>query len=307
MTTLEAPPKTPLLANLTHRETVSRWDKLLVALLIGIPLGATLFAMYAAWRWTDYLHAKDLVLLGVFYLFASLGITVGFHRMLTHTAFEAPWFVRGMLLIFAMWGLEGSPISWAAVHIKHHAYSDKEEDPHSPLQGFWHAHMGWLFTVRVDPVKYAPKQMQDPVVRFIARTAGWWALLGILLPFAIGGWTGLLWASGVRIFLVHHVTWSVNSICHTFGSRPFRTGADRSTNNLLVGILGMGEGWHNNHHAFPRSAFHGLRLWEFDASGYFIQLLGKLGLAKNIIRVPDDVVQARREQGTMMSGKSKAA
>jgi stearoyl-CoA desaturase (delta-9 desaturase) len=295
ITTPPKPTNARLLANPeADRSVISRWDKVLILFLITLPLGATIFTMVGAALWTDYLGWKEFALFGAFYVMSAFGITVGFHRMLTHSSFEAHPIVRAVLLIFGMWALEGGPISWAAVHIKHHAYSDKPEDPHSPLKGFFHAHMWWLFSTRVDPNKYAPKQLQDPVARFIARTAGWWALLGILLPFFIGGWTGLLWGSGVRVFLVHHVTWSVNSICHTWGARPFKTGSDRSTNNPVVGILGMGEGWHNNHHAFPRSALHGLRWFEFDLSGYLIRALGAVGLVRNIYRVPAQVISARR-------------
>ena len=276
---------------------VSGFHKFTVVLLVLIPLGATLFSMYTAWRWANYFSAKDFALFGAFYLMSSIGITVGFHRMLTHAAFDAPPLIRGILLIFGMFALQGSPTSWAAAHIKHHVYSDKADDPHSPLVSLFHAHIGWLFTTRVSKTKYAKRQMLDPVVMFVSKTCGLWALLGIFLPFLIGGWTGLLWGAGVRIFLVHHVTWSVNSICHTFGSRPFMTG-ERSTNNLVVGILGMGEGWHNNHHAFQRSAFHGLRWYEFDASGYFIRLLSTFGLASKVYRVPRELMAERRQEAS---------
>ena len=288
---------------------ISAFHKFTVGLLVLVPLGATMFAMFAAWRWTTYFSPKDFALFGAFYVMSALGITVGFHRMLTHAAFDAPPLVRGILLIFGMFALQGSPSSWAAAHIKHHAYSDQYDDPHSPLKGLFHAHLGWLFKTRVDKKKWARRQAKDPIVQFVNKTCGWWALLGILLPFAIGGWTGLLWGAGVRIFFVHHVTWSVNSICHTFGSRPFLTG-ERSTNNVIVGILGMGEGWHNNHHAFQRSAFHGMSSRQFDASGLFIRLLGAVGLASNIYRVPPALQEAKRQEAVnarLMERASRAA
>jgi len=155
--------------------------------------------------------------------------------------------------------------------------------------------MGWLMHFdRVELDVYAKTQLKDPITMFISRTAFWWVVLGLVIPFLIGGWSGLLWGGIVRIFLVHHVTWSVNSICHIFGSRPYKiSGSDQSTNNWVVGLFAMGEGWHNNHHAFPRSAFHGLRPWEIDVSGYVIRVLGVLRLAKNIYRVPQAVLHAR--------------
>ena len=259
--------------------------------LVTVPFAATIFAIVHLWA--DPVSWKDLALLGSFYLASSLGITVGFHRMLCHNGFEANRLVKAVLLVFGIWSIQGAPLIWAATHLKHHVHSDKEEDPHSPGKSFVHAHLGWLFgTNRGEPATYAKAQMQDPLVIFIDRTAFGWALLGFLLPFLLGGWTGLLWAGFVRVFFVHHITWSVNSICHTFGSRPFRTG-ERSTNNWIVGLLAMGEGWHNNHHAFPRSAFHGLSWRQVDLSGYFISLLKALRLARNIYSVPKGVVLAR--------------
>lgn len=287
-------PQAPATSLVEPEQKVSRLQQLLVVLLVTIPFGATAFTAFAAWHWTHYFSLKDVVLFGVFYLISSLGITVGFHRMLTHNGFDAPRFVRGALLVAGMFALEGSPISWTAMHTKHHAYSDKDEDPHSPLKGFLHAHVFWLFTATVDRKKYAKRQLNDPAAVFVSRTAGLWAFLGILLPFLIGGWTGLLWGAGVRIFIAHHVTWSVNSVCHTFGSRPFKANGDQSRNNILVGILAMGEGWHNNHHAFPRSAFHGLRWREFDASGYFIRMLAAVGLVRNVYKVPREAIIAKR-------------
>ena len=175
MATLTEPRKRPS-TELKFRSTITKWDRLVIYLLVAVPLAIVAFAMAAAWRGTGFLDAKDLVILAVFYLCTSLGITVGFHRMLTHGSFEAPWFVRGILLVFGMWALEGSPMSWVATHTKHHACSDQEDDPHSPLRGFFHAHMWWLLNARVDPNKYAVKQQQDPVARFVSSTAGWWLL-----------------------------------------------------------------------------------------------------------------------------------
>jgi stearoyl-CoA desaturase (delta-9 desaturase) len=184
---------------------------------------------------------------------------------------------------------------WAAIHSKHHVHSDTEQDPHSPTKSFFHSHMGWMLTpFRADPERYAKAAMQDPVVMFVSRTTFWWAVLGCLIPYFVAGWEGFLWGTLVRVFVVHHVTWSVNSICHTFGSRPYATGRDLSTNNWIVGLLAMGEGWHNNHHAFPKSAFHGLHWKQFDLSGQVIRAMGTLRLAREICTIPRDVIEARK-------------
>jgi stearoyl-CoA desaturase (delta-9 desaturase) len=193
--------------------------------------------------------------------------------------------------------LEGPALEWAATHLKHHANADQEGDPHSPVEGLFHAHLGWLLRDGdIDQRAYGDSLKNDPIVSFMSRTFILWVGLSLLLPFGIGGFlggswsisgalTGFLWGGLVRIFLVHHVTWSVNSICHTFGRREFET-KDRSRNEWIIGLLAFGEGWHNNHHAFPRSAFHGLRWWQFDLSGYLIRLLEQTGLARDVYRVP---------------------
>jgi stearoyl-CoA desaturase (delta-9 desaturase) len=143
-----------------------------------------------------------------------------------------------------------------------------------------------------DPNVYCRNLVHDPIVVFVSRTFLLWVVLSLLIPYAIGGWSGLLWAGLVRIFLVHHVTWSVNSICHTFGMREFET-TDQSRNEWIVGLLAFGEGWHNNHHAFPRSAFHGLHWWQFDLSGYLIRLLERVGLATEVYRIPAEKLVKR--------------
>ncbi len=288
-----------LTASLDRREYVNRTDQLLNLILVLVPFAATVFAVAGTIFWTTNLISwKDMAIMAGFYIPAGIGVTVGYHRMLTHTGFQASPLLRAVLLIFGVWSIQGSPISWAAIHLKHHAYSDTDQDPHSPVRSFYYAHMGWLFSgFRVDPSSYAKAQLNDPVARFVSRTAFWWALLGLLLPLAIGGWTGLLWGTGVRVFLLHHVTWAVNSVCHTFGSRPFRTGEDQSTNNAIIGLLGLGEGWHNNHHAFPRSVYHGLRRWEIDVSGYLISMMERLRLIRDPYKVPKHVVAERRTRG----------
>ena len=268
-------------------------NRAMILITVLAPLFATVFALVTVWT-HPWVSGKDLALLGVFFMLTALGVTVGYHRMHTHGSFKTNPIIRGILLIFGMWAVQGAPTFWAAIHLKHHVHSDKDEDPHSPLKGLFHAHVGWLLTPqRAELGVYAKSQMEDPVARFLGKTAFWWTILTLLLPLAIGGWTGLLWGGFVRVFLMHHVTWSVNSVCHAFGSRGYKT-RDRSTNNWLVGIVALGEGWHNNHHAFPRSAFHGLSWRQPDVSGYVIRLMSWLGLATNVYSVPRNVVVSRR-------------
>lgn len=257
-------------------------EKIGVLVIVLLPFVATLYAIVMLWQ--QYVTALDLVLMLVFYVVSGLGITVGFHRLLTHKSFETSPVVKGLLLITGTMAVEGDPISWASAHIQHHAHSDKENDPHSPMEGLWHAHIGWMFNHKSRTAIYGKWLYKDPVIVWVSRTWLIWVALGFVIPFAIGGWSGLLWGGLVRVFLTHHITWSVNSICHTFGNRPYNT-ADASRNNWLVGLLAFGEGWHNNHHAFPRSAFHGLRWWQIDISAYLIRAMEALGLVWNVQRV----------------------
>ncbi|MCH8191467.1 MAG: acyl-CoA desaturase [Chloroflexi bacterium] len=276
-----------------HSSITLRVNQGMATLLLTVPLAFTIFALTRLVSHPP--DTRDLALLGSFYVATALGITVGFHRMLTHGSFETNPLIRAVLLIFGTWAIQGAAITWSAIHSKHHVFADTDQDPHSPVKNFWHGHMGWFFgTLRGEPEQYAKAQLRDPVVMFISRTAFWWAVLGMVIPFLIGGWSGLLWGGAVRLFLVHHVTFSVNSICHYFGSRPFDTGGqDVSRNNWVVGVLAMGEGWHNNHHAFPKSSFQGLNWRQIDLSGQFIRLLGFLRLARGIYTVPPSVVKAR--------------
>ena len=257
--------------------------KIVMLVVVVLPFLATLFAIWLLWQravnWTD------IALLIAFNVLAGLGVTVGYHRMLTHRSFQPHPVVKFIFLVFGSMAVEGPALEWAATHIKHHAHSDREGDPHSPVEGFWHAHMGWMFNRSfADPNVYCRNLVKDPIVVFVSRTFIFWVLLSLAIPFAIGGWTGLLWGGLVRIFFTHHITWSVNSVCHTFGKREFET-RDQSRNEWIVGLLGLGEGWHNNHHAFPRSAFHGLHWWQFDLSGYVIWTLERVGLVRDVYRV----------------------
>lgn len=262
----------------------------LVAVVV-LPFLATIYALWLCWN--KFVFLPDIVMLLGFYICVTFGVAVGFHRMLTHRSFNAHPVIKFLLLVFGSMALEGPAIEWAATHIKHHAQSDKEGDPHSPIEGFFHAHLGWLFRDRMaDPNVYAKHLQKDPIIRFVDRTFLLWVVLSLAIPFAIGGWQGLLWAGLVRIFIVHHVTWSVNSICHTFGMREFET-TDQSRNEWIIGLLAFGEGWHNNHHAFPRSAFHGLHWWQVDFSAYLIRLLERVGLVKDVYRIPPELLARR--------------
>ena len=263
-----------------------------VLVVVVAPFIATAVAIVQVWQWA--VTWRDLALLIGMYLPISLGVTAGFHRMLTHRSFRTHPIVRAVILILGSMAVEGTALTLAANHLKHHALADKEGDPHSPVDGIFHAHLGWLLTTDdADPKVYCRHLLKDPVVVFVDRTFFLWVALSLLIPFAIGGWTGLLWGGLVRMFYVHHVTWSVNSVCHTFGKRTFET-TDRSRNQWTVGLLALGEGWHNNHHAFPRSAIHGLDRWQFDASAWLIAGLERLGLARDVQRIAPEVIARKR-------------
>jgi stearoyl-CoA desaturase (delta-9 desaturase) len=271
----------------------------LVVPLMGVALAIVLL-------WNDLVHTSDLVLLGVMYLLSGIGITMGFHRMLAHRAFETGPRLRAAFAALGSIAVEGPIIHWVADHRKHHAFADEEGDPHSPhvghgsglrgaLKGLWHAHTGWLFTTagKADMKRYAPDLLQDPAMRWINRHFVAIALAGIVVPGLVGGLlvgslegalTGMLWGGLVRIFLMHQFTLSINSVAHSFGRRAYDTG-DESRNVAWLAIPTLGEGWHNNHHAFPTSAFHGLRPWQLDISGLLITGLEKAGLAWNVVRV----------------------
>jgi len=271
--------------------------KLSIVALVVIPLAGVVIAMRLLWqRAVDW---GDVALMLGLYVPISMGITIGFHRYLTHRGFRANPVVKATLLVLGSMAVEGPAIAWAANHRKHHALADREGDPHSPADGFFHAHIGWLWEgQQADQLTYARDLREDRMVMWISHSFPLWAALTLVVPFLIGGWSGLLWGGLVRIFLTHHVTWSVNSVCHTFGKRPFRT-KDRSRNQWVVGLLALGEGWHNNHHAFPRSALHGLRWWQFDLSGITIRLLERVRLIWSVQRVTPEEIRARDQRSVL--------
>ncbi|MBA3305295.1 MAG: fatty acid desaturase [Thermoleophilaceae bacterium] len=273
-----------------------------------VPFAAFLAALPLLWNslvgWTDL-----AILVGV-YLSTAFGITIGYHRLLTHRAFETYRPLKYLLAIFGSMAVQGPVIGWVADHRKHHAHTDEEGDPHSPhvghgsgLKGLYHAHMGWLFDTHgmAEARRYARDLREDPGMRFINRHFLVWVALGLAIPFALGlgitgeltgGLTALFWAGLVRIFFVHHITWSINSICHFVGQRRFDTD-DRSTNVFWLALPSLGEAWHHNHHAFPRAATHGLRWWEIDISGLVIRALRRVGLAWNVVRITPERQQQR--------------
>ena len=276
--------------------------KAVALVVVVVPFLATLLAIWLLWD--RAVHWSDLLLLVVMYTVVAFGVTVGYHRMLTHRSFVPHPAVKVILLVLGSMALEGDALQWTATHTKHHALADREGDPHSPLEGFVHAHLGWIFAeTDADPRRYCKHLLQDRLVLFVSRTHLLWVVLALAIPFTLGGllagWvgalTGLLWGGLVRQFLTHHVTWSVNSVCHMFGKRAFATN-DRSRNEWVVGLLAFGEGWHNNHHAFPRSAFHGLHWWQVDVSGYLIWTLERFGLAHEVYRVTPALLTARRRR-----------
>jgi len=289
-------------------------DRTITAIVTAAPIAGLGFV---AWRlWERALHWGDLIVFGLLYLLFGLGVTVGFHRLFTHRSFKTTRSVRFIFAVLGSAAIEGPVISWVADHRKHHAFSDKEGDPHSPhvghgsgvrgaLAGLLHAHLGWLFihTHRGAKRRYAPDLLNDPVVSFVHRTFVAWALLGLALAFGLGvaighsfraGATGLLWGGAVRMLVVHHVTYSINSLCHFFGRQRFAT-ADESRNLAWLAPFSFGEAWHNNHHAFPTSAAHGLRRLErvLDPSAAVIWALEKAGLAWDVVRVAPERIAAK--------------
>ena len=266
--------------------------------------------------WHHFLSPLDLAIFAIMYALTAVGVTVGFHRLLTHRAFQTrPW-LRYTLAVLGSMSLQGGVIDWVADHRKHHTFTDEEGDPHSPhaghgaglrgmFAGLWHAHVGWLFEThgQASSKRFARDLCEDRTMRRINKGFPLIALYSLLLPFLLGfafsggslvtgGLSALLWAGLVRIFLVHHITWSINSICHFFGRRRFETD-DESTNVFWLALPSLGEAWHHNHHAFPQSAFHGLRWYELDPSGWLILAMARVGLAWDVIRVTPERAQAK--------------
>jgi stearoyl-CoA desaturase (delta-9 desaturase) len=307
--TLDGIPSVPGVSKLDDKTAVLQ--RRLVLAVTVIPFAGFILAAFSLWG--HGLSAVDAAIALFFYVVTGLGVTVGFHRYFTHRGFETNRFFRGLFAITGSMAVQGPVITWVADHRRHHAFADKEGDPHSPhledgpgvrgvVKGLWHAHMGWMLSdERTSARRYAPDLLKDPMIVRIDRlfpllmvaTFALPPLLGFALTGTLGGAiTAGLWGSLVRVFMLHHVTWSINSICHFYGNRPFDT-EDYSTNNWLLSLVSFGESWHNNHHAFPSAAIHGLRKAQIDMSGAMIAGLEKLGVARDVKRVSDKQIATK--------------
>ena len=279
-------------------------DRIITGLITVVP--PLVLLLVAVQVWNTHLHWFDVWIFLLMYTLTGLGVTVGFHRLLTHRSFQTTPFMRGVWAVLGTMSIEGPCISWVADHRKHHAYSDRFGDPHSPhvdsgggwrgaLRGLGHAHVGWLFdhTQRGSRERFAPDLLADPVVSFVDKTFIFWSLLGLAIPYGLGvliggsaqaGLEALVWAGAVRVLLLHHVTYSINSLCHFFGRRSYAT-EDHSHNLGWLAPLSFGEAWHNNHHAFPTSAVHGMDRRQLDISALVISGMERVGLAWDVKRI----------------------
>ncbi len=292
---------------------------------VFLPFAVTAVAIAVLWgNWVGW---SDVAVFALMYVISGFGVTVGFHRMLTHRAFQTHKLTRYVFAYFGMLSVQGPVIDWVADHRKHHAHTDVEGDPHSPhvghgdgvmgaMRGLWHAHTAWLWRTHGEARarKYAKDLVEDRGMRILNRKFPWIALASLLIPAALGGlltmsWkgalTGLIWGGFVRIFIQHHVTWSVNSVCHFFGKRRFDI-EDHSTNVFWLAIPSFGESWHHNHHAFPRSAAHGLKWWEIDPSAALIALMKRVGLAWDVVKIAPER-QAQKLVGAPKPEPKRAA
>ena len=273
--------------------------------LVGVVLPFVAFVAAVILLWNKFVDWSDLAVLAIMYVLTGFGVTLGFHRLLTHRSFATFKPVEYLLASLGSMAVQGPVMTWVADHRKHHAHTDKEGDPHSPhghggglkgaVAGLYHAHVGWLFdrAGMAKPERYAKDLYEDRGMHVIQKGFLPLVLAGFVLPFLLGwaiggtladGLTGALWGGAVRIFLLHHVTWSINSVCHFFGTRRFAVD-DHSTNVFWLSLLSFGESWHHNHHAFPRSAVHGLERWELDPTAWMIKAMRRLRLAWNVVEI----------------------
>lgn len=280
-----------------------RW--LVLSMVIAPALGALGAVGLAIWR--GQVSTSALILFGAFYLISAIGVEIGLHRYFSHRTFKCGPVVRFLLGAFGSMAGQGPVLFWAAVHREHHRFADTELDPHAPgprggVTGFWRAHIAWLFTPRVLQMsKVLPDLIRDPTTLLIQRTYGYWLLAGLAAPALLGGalggpygaLEGFLWGGLVRMFVNHHVTWSINSVCHTFGARPNPT-RDNSRNVWLLALPSLGGAWHNNHHALPRSATNDFQAWQLDPGAWIIRSAAKLGWVWDVREPPASV--RRRER-----------
>ena len=304
------------LQDLPRTRLWARLEQVALGAFIAVPLLAVLASGFVLWG--NGLSWRDVVISTVAYAVTGHGITVGFHRYFTHGSFKAGPRLRVALAIAGSMAIEGPVTRWVADHRRHHAFSDKEGDPHSPwrygttfwalCKGLWHAHVGWLFDVeQTDQQRFAPDLLADRAVHLVNRLFPVWVLVSLALPALAGGawaaaagdgfWDGaataFFWGSLVRVAVLHHVTWSINSICHAFGDRPFQT-RDQSRNVWPLAVISMGESWHNLHHADPTAARHGVDRWQFDSSAELIRGFEKLGWAHDVRWPRRERIDARR-------------
>jgi len=277
-----------------------RWSN-----LAGVLLPFLGFVAAVVLLWNTLVDWSDLAVMLIMYVITGYGVTLGFHRLLTHRSFQTHKALEYGFAALGSMAVQGPVMTWVADHRKHHAHTDQEGDPHSPhnhggglkgaVAGLWYAHMGWLFdrAGQADPARYAKDLHEDRGMRVIHATFWAWVLFGLALPFGLGflidgtlagALTAALWGGPVRIFALHHVTWSINSVCHFFGTRRFAV-EDQSTNVFWLAPFSFGESWHHNHHAFPRSAVHGLRWWEVDPTAWLIRVMKRLRLAWNVVEI----------------------
>ncbi len=298
-------------------------------LTMGTVLIPTILVVLLAVRfWGLWAGPFEIGLFVVFTFATGLGITMGYHRFFTHGAFEAAGWVKRTLGVLGAFAAQGPLLFWCSCHRLHHQHSDHEGDPHSPhlsgggwagwAKGLFHAHMGWI--VVAGRYRYKAKTVRDlysdPDVRFVDHYYLYWLFLSVALPALLGGlwhrsWEGaamgFVWGGVLRICFVHHFTWAVNSFGHVYGDKPFRS-HDESRNNFFLAMMGLGDGWHNNHHAFPRSARHGFAWWELDFTYQVILALEKLGLVWRVRRIPQEQIEAKRARpGTKPEAAAEAA
>ncbi len=292
---------------------MSRIHKFTNLVAVIVPPAALVAAIVLLWN--RAIGPLELSIFIVMYLLTALGVTLGYHRLFTHRSFETSTPVKAIIAVLGSMAVEGSVITWVSDHRKHHAFTDVDGDPHSPhlagpgvggaLKGLWHAHVGWLFenVGQSDRLRYAPDLMKDRTIVMIDRLFLLWLALGLAIPFgigwAVGGTLGtaltcLLWGGLVRVFLLQHITWSINSVCHFFGRRRFDV-RDESRNVFWLAPFSLGEGWHHNHHTFPTSAFHGLSRWEklADPTGLVIGAMERVGLVWNVVRISPEKQAAK--------------
>jgi stearoyl-CoA desaturase (delta-9 desaturase) len=290
------------------------------ALLVALPLVAV--GVAAVIFWNHGIGWLDLGLGAGMYLVTGLGLSLGFHRLFSHRSFVPARWLKVTLAIAGTMGIEGSVTSWVSQHRRHHAFTDRAGDPHSPvpvgpglshqLRGLWHAHAGWLFVPNeVNAERWSPELLDDPDIAFVSRTVVLWTVLSFLIPTVIGWvvigtiWGALLaglWAGVIRVALLHHVTWGTNSLCHTFGKQPYGD-KDRSTNFAPLALLSFGDAWHNSHHAFPRSARHGVDAGQVDISAEVIRVFERMGWATEVHWPRRSVMDRRR--ALVASGQSR--